>query len=161
MKHKKNDTEVTQAKLLVSDRNALEERPVKPPRVVTSIAAEPAESRDKAATKEKVYIGEFEELVLLAILKLGANAYGVGIHDALEEATNRSYSIGALYTTLSRLEDKGLVRSWEGEATKERGGRAKRYYEVQASGERALREAENARRNLAANLDTALAGARR
>lgn len=106
--------------------------------------------------KTRDYIGEFEELVLLAILKLGENAYGVSIHDALEEATGRSYSIGALYTTLSRLEDKGLVRSWEGEPTAERGGRMKRYYQVQASGQRCLREAEKARHNLGSNLDAVL-----
>lgn len=106
--------------------------------------------------KSKDYIGEFEELVLLAILKLGENAYGVSIHDAIEEATNRSVSIGALYTTLSRLQDKGLVSSWEGEPTSERGGRVKRYYQVKASGQRVLREAENGRRNLAGNLDAVL-----
>jgi PadR family transcriptional regulator, regulatory protein PadR len=99
--------------------------------------------------KSKDYIGEFEELVLLAVLKLGENAYGVRIHDAIEEATNRSVSIGALYTTLSRLESKGLVHSRESEPSKERGGRIKRYYHLDASGQQALHEAESGRRKLA------------
>ena len=154
MKRKKNDTKVSNAASAASD-SGRGKRPARLPNVEETGVSEKSEPRDGAAAK-KVYIGEFEELVLLAIIKLGSDAYGVGIHDALKEATGRSFSIGALYTTLSRLEEKGLVSSWEGEATRERGGRVKRYYRVQASGERALREAENARRNLAANLDTAL-----
>ena len=97
--------------------------------------------------KTKDYIGEFEELVLLAILKLGADAYGVSISDALEEA-DRAVSIGALYTTLSRLEEKGLISSRIGEPTIERGGRAKKFFKVEAAGERALREAASSRRKL-------------
>jgi PadR family transcriptional regulator, regulatory protein PadR len=97
--------------------------------------------------KSKDNIGEFEELVLLAILKLGSSAYGVSISDTLEEA-DRAVSIGALYTTLSRLEEKGLISSWVGEPTRERGGRAKKFFKVEATGERALREAEASRRKL-------------
>jgi PadR family transcriptional regulator PadR len=93
------------------------------------------------------YIAEFEELVLLAILKLGKNAYGAAIHETLEEAGRRT-SIGALYTTLSRLEAKGFLGSRMGESTFERGGRAKKYFKVQSSGERALREARTAREKL-------------
>lgn len=98
--------------------------------------------------KANEYIGEFEELVLLAILNQGSNAYGVPIRQALEEATNRSVSIGSLYTTLSRLEEKGLVQSRVGAPSPERGGRAKRYYEVKSSGKLALRETHAARERL-------------
>lgn len=98
--------------------------------------------------KSNDYIGEFEELVLLAILKLGEGAYGVPIREALEEATGRTISVGALYATLNRLEEKGLISARAGEATPERGGRAKRYFRVEGGGVRALREAETARRNL-------------
>jgi PadR family transcriptional regulator PadR len=94
------------------------------------------------------YIGEFEELVLLAILSLGENAYGVPIRQALEEATGRSVTIGSLYTTLGRLEGKGLVQSRIGEATAERGGRAKRYYQVKSSAKSTLREVQAARERL-------------
>lgn len=153
MRHKKKDIKVSGAAPTVIEKEVVGKRHVESP-TVAAVASEEAETGDGAAGKKKVYIGEFEELVLLAIIKLGANAYGVGIHDALQDATGRSFSIGALYTTLSRLEEKGLVSSWEGEATRERGGRVKRYYEVLASGQRALREADNGRRNLVANLDS-------
>ena len=103
------------------------------------------------------YIGEFEELVLLAVLKLGADAYGAAIHEALEDA-GRRMAIGALYTTLSRLEEKGFVTSRVGEATAERGGRAKKYFKVQAAGMRVLREAENARRKLSPDFGIAFVG---
>jgi PadR family transcriptional regulator PadR len=100
------------------------------------------------AKKPSNYIGEFEELVLLAILNQGENAYGVTIHEALEEATNRSITIGSLYTTLSRLEEKGLVESWVGESTAERGGRAKKHYRVKGSAQLLLREVQAARQRL-------------
>jgi PadR family transcriptional regulator len=98
--------------------------------------------------KPSNYIGEFEELVLLAILSQGDNAYGVTIRQALEEATARSISIGSLYTTLSRLEDKGLVESWVGEPTAERGGRAKKHYKIKGSAQSLLREVQAARQRL-------------
>jgi DNA-binding PadR family transcriptional regulator len=98
--------------------------------------------------KPSNYIGEFEELVLLAILSQGDNAYGVTIRQALEEATSRSITIGSLYTTLSRLEDKGLVQSWVGEPTAERGGRAKRHYKVKGSAQSLLKEVQTARQRL-------------
>lgn len=103
-------------------------------------------------TKAKDYIGEFEELVLLAIIKLGKNAYGVPIREALEEATGRTISVGALYATLNRLEEKGFVSARTGEGTPERGGRAKRYFKVEAAGQHVLREAEAARRSLVPKL---------
>lgn len=97
----------------------------------------------------KYYIGEFEELVLLAILSLREQAYGVKIGDAIKEASGRSVSVGALYTTLSRLEEKGLISSWMGEATAERGGRAKKYFKIEAPGKLALSDAEASRKRLA------------
>lgn len=100
------------------------------------------------AKKNSNYIGEFEELVLLAILNQGDKAYGVTIRQALEDATDRSVTIGSLYTTLSRLEEKGLVESWVGEPTAERGGRAKRHYKVRGSAEFLLKEVQAARRRL-------------
>jgi len=100
------------------------------------------------AKKPSSYIGEFEELVLLAIVSQRDNAYGVTILEALEDATNRSIAIGSLYTTLSRLEDKGLVQSWIGEPTPERGGRAKRHYKVKGSAQSLLREVQAARQRL-------------
>ena len=94
----------------------------------------------------KKFLGEFEELVLLAIIKLGPNgAYGVTIAETIERATGKRVAIGALYTTLSRLEEKGFVHSRTGEVTAERGGRAKRYYRVVAVGESALKSADESR----------------
>lgn len=85
--------------------------------------------------------GDFEQLVLLAILRLGEGAYAVPIRSEIERSGDRSVSRGALYTTLERLESKGLVRSRLGESRPERGGRARRYYSVTATGVEALRTA--------------------
>ncbi len=79
-------------------------------------------------------IGEFEYLVLTAAARLGEEAYGASIRRAIEEATEESCSIGALYTTVDRLESKGLLRTWMGEATSQRGGRAKRMIAVTPKG---------------------------
>lgn len=86
------------------------------------------------------FLGEFEQFVLLAILRLGEQAYGTTIRQILLDVIQRDVSIGALYTTLTRLEDKSLIRSAMGEATAERGGRAKKYFEITAEGKRALQE---------------------
>lgn len=86
-------------------------------------------------------IGQFEQLVLTAVLVLGENAYGVTIHEHVGSlASPKRVALGAVYATLDRLEDKGLITSWLSAPTPERGGRSKRYYRLQASGERALRE---------------------
>ncbi len=79
-------------------------------------------------------LGEFEILVLAALVRLGADAYGVTIRREIEERTGRAVSVGALYSTLARLEEKGYVASRIGEATAERGGRAKRHYMIKAEG---------------------------
>lgn len=85
-------------------------------------------------------LGEFEQLVLLAILRLGENAYGVTIRREISTRTKRETTPGALYTTLDRLEDKGLLRSSMGDPTPERGGRAKRIVTLTAPGKRAAAE---------------------
>lgn len=78
----------------------------------------------------KGYLGEFEELVLLTIVYLDKDAYGVAIKEDIENRSQRAISIGALHTTLTRLEKKGYITSWMGEPTAERGGRRKRYFEI-------------------------------
>ncbi|MBI4904468.1 MAG: PadR family transcriptional regulator [Acidobacteria bacterium] len=95
-------------------------------------------------------LGQFEQLVLTAILSLGDDAYGVTIHAKVEElASPKPVSLGAVYVTLDRLEDKGLIRSWLTEPTAERGGRAKRCYTLEGFGAKALEEsARTARRML-------------
>jgi PadR family transcriptional regulator, regulatory protein PadR len=90
-------------------------------------------------------LGAFEELVLLAVGSLMDKAYGVAIKDALEEQTGRSPSIGALHSALYRLEDKGYLKSTEGGATTERGGRRKKFYQLSASGRKALEAAHELR----------------
>ncbi|HEV3333675.1 MAG TPA: helix-turn-helix transcriptional regulator [Bryobacteraceae bacterium] len=86
-------------------------------------------------------LGQFEQLVLTAILTLGDDAYGVTIHSKAEElARPKAVSLGAVYVTLDRLEDKHLVSSWLSDPTPERGGRSKRCYRLEALGERVLRE---------------------
>ena len=82
----------------------------------------------------KGYIGEFEELVLLTVASLAEDAYGVTIKDSIEKRTDRSISMGALHSTITRLEEKGYLKSWLGEPTQERGGRRKRYFEVTQQG---------------------------
>jgi DNA-binding PadR family transcriptional regulator len=89
-------------------------------------------------------LGEFEILVLSALLRLGDGAYGVAVRREIEECTGRSTSIGAVYTTLARLEDKGLVGSRMGQPTAERGGRAKRFFRATARGRAALAQALDA-----------------
>lgn len=73
-----------------------------------------------------------------AVLRLHPEAYGVRIRDEIEDRTGRSCSVGAVYTTLRRLQQKGFVRSWEGEPTPERGGRSKRLYAAEPEGVQAL-----------------------
>src|ERR1035441_1109524 len=92
--------------------------------------------------------GEFEQVVMLAILRVGKDAYGVTIRAEIANRTGRQISPGALYTTLDRLEEKDWLSSRMGDPTPERGGRAKRYYEVTASGAKCVTEAQRAFRNL-------------
>ncbi len=85
------------------------------------------------------YLGEFEQLVLLAVMRLGPESYGVTIREEIEVRSGRDVSLGAIYPTLDRLEQKGYVKSFTGEPTGERGGRSKRHFVLQPPGEEALR----------------------
>jgi len=87
---------------------------------------------------EKLILGSFELATVTVILRLRDNAYGVKIRQELTALLHKQVAIGAVYTTLARLEDKGLVSSYTGDPTPERGGRAKRYYRVEAPGHKAL-----------------------
>jgi|HubBroStandDraft_4_1064222.scaffolds.fasta_scaffold83454_2 PadR family transcriptional regulator PadR len=84
------------------------------------------------------YIGEFEQIVLLAVLRLGDEAYGVPVRAEIEKRTGRRVTVGALYATLDRLESKGLVHSWFADPTPQRGGRSKRYFKLLPKGVAAL-----------------------
>jgi PadR family transcriptional regulator PadR len=94
---------------------------------------------------KREFLGGFELLVLLALIRLGDDAYGVPIADAIESSSGRDVAIGSVYITLDRLESKGLVSSRLGEPTAARGGRAKTYFRITAKG---LREVRQARRTL-------------
>jgi len=89
-------------------------------------------------------LGEFERAVLLAVLRLRDNAYGVAIRDELETQLRRSVSFGAVYTTLDRLLEKRLVSTYSGDPTPERGGRAKKFFKVEARGMESLEHARRA-----------------
>jgi PadR family transcriptional regulator PadR len=94
------------------------------------------------------FLGGFELLVLIALIRLGDEAYGVPISDAIEESSGREVAIGSVYITLARLERNGLVSSKLGEATAERGGRAKTYFRITAKGLREVRRAQRTLTNL-------------
>jgi DNA-binding PadR family transcriptional regulator len=85
-------------------------------------------------------LGEFEQSLLLAIVHLGENAYGVTIRQEIEARTGREVAVGALYTSLARLERKGYVRSTMSEPTPQRGGRSKRHFTLKPAGAAALRQ---------------------
>lgn len=85
-------------------------------------------------------LGEFEHVVLLTLVRLGDDAYGMSVRATIHELINRDISIGAIYTTLERLQQKGYVKSRIGEATAKRGGRAKKYFTVTGSGRKALKD---------------------
>ncbi|MEJ2203738.1 MAG: PadR family transcriptional regulator [Gemmatimonadota bacterium] len=84
------------------------------------------------------YLGEFEQMVLLSVMRLGEGAYGLAIKDELESVAGRSPSSGALYTTLDRMEHKGLVESYAGETSSDRGGRPRRYVQLTPAGHEML-----------------------
>lgn len=99
-------------------------------------------------TKKIKNLGEFEILVLAALMRLGEDAYGVSIRQEIEECTSRVVTVGALYATLTRLEEKSYITARKGEATPERGGRAKQYYEMTASGRSQLERSISALNNM-------------
>jgi DNA-binding PadR family transcriptional regulator len=94
------------------------------------------------ASMPDVYLGELEQIVLLAVLRLGDEAYAVPILDQIEKQTGRQIARGALYTALDRLEAKGCLRSRLGEPIAERGGRARRYFSVTPAAVRALKQSK-------------------
>jgi PadR family transcriptional regulator PadR len=101
-------------------------------------------------------LGEFEQLVLIAVLRLGDDAYGATIRREIEERTERRLAISAVYTTLDRLEAKGCVRSWIGEPTATRGGRRRKHFALQPLGARALKTAYSAFTGMVAGLEQRL-----
>lgn len=101
-------------------------------------------------------LGDLEQVVLLAVLQAGGDAYGVPVQGEILRRARRDLTLGTIYKALSRLEAKGLVASRVGEPTAERGGRAKRFYSVTAAGKRLLRQNLFALRRMAAGLDVGL-----
>ncbi|MES1219071.1 MAG: helix-turn-helix transcriptional regulator [Bacteroidota bacterium] len=97
---------------------------------------------------KKFQLGEFEEIVLLTVGILHREAYGVSIQEEIENRLSRTVSMGGLHTALVRLEQKGYIKSFEGEATRERAGRPKKYVEITALGKRALEHSKAVRDNL-------------
>jgi DNA-binding PadR family transcriptional regulator len=97
-------------------------------------------------------LGSLEHLVLLAVARLGSDAYGMTVRREIEKRTGRNLSIGAIYATLERLHTKGYVSSSIGKPTAERGGRAKRHFQIEPEGERALATSHDAIRRMAAGL---------
>ena len=89
-------------------------------------------------------LGNFELMVMLALIRLGDTAYGVPISKTIEESTNREVLVGSVYAALERLEEKGFVASEVGESTPERGGRAKRYFRITKEGLRQVRDTRGA-----------------
>ncbi len=97
-------------------------------------------------------LGEFEQLILLAIVRLEKNAYGATLRQEIEKRTGRTVAIGAIYTTLERLERKSYVRSKVGEPTPERGGRRKKFYRLEPLGAKALNRSCHDFKRMAAGL---------
>ena len=98
-------------------------------------------------------LGDFEQLVLFGVLRLGDEAYGAAIRQEIHARSGRDVSINAVYTTLDRLEAKGLLRSWTGEPTAQRGGRRRKFYALQPAGNEALRHAYQALQSMASGLE--------
>lgn len=99
------------------------------------------------------YLGEFEHVVVLALLRLEDRAYGVTVRREIELRTNREVSIGAIYATLDRLEAKGYVKSRLGDPTPERGGRSKRFFHVTTKGVASLNRTHRALESMTEGLD--------
>ncbi len=100
-------------------------------------------------------LGEFEQMVLLAIAHLRDDAYGIPIVEEIERRTGRDVARAAVYVTLRRLEEKGYVSSWLGEPTPERGGKGRRYVKIESAGRRALRESRQLADRMWRGLDPA------
>lgn len=105
---------------------------------------------------DTITLGEFEQIVLMSIVRLEHEAYGATIRRDIETRTARRLSISAVYTTLDRLEQKGLVRSWIGEPTAERGGRRRKHFALETAGARALKAAHRDYMAMATGLERRL-----
>ncbi len=106
--------------------------------------------------RQAAVLGDFEQLVLFGVMRLEDEAYGAAIRQEIHTRSGRDVSINAVYTTLDRLESKGLLRSWVGEPTAQRGGRRRKFYEPTASGVSALRQAYRAFTAMAVGLERRL-----
>ena len=106
--------------------------------------------------KSTFMLGELEQIVLLAVLRVGEGAYGVPVHDEIVRLARRDLTIGTVYKTLARLEDKGLVRSYDGDPTPQRGGRRTRCFMVTIAGRRSLEASLATLRRMAVGLDVGL-----
>lgn len=105
---------------------------------------------------ERAYLREFEQLVLLSVLRLGAEAHGGKIREDLGQAAGRSVSVATIYVALSRMERRGFVRSWMSSPTPVRGGKSKKYYQLEPAGTEALREAKATLERMWQGVGTAL-----
>ena len=101
-------------------------------------------------------LGELEQIVLLAVLRVGDAAYGVPVHDEIVRLARRDLTLGTVYKTLSRLEEKGFVRSYEGDPTPQRGGRRTRCFAVTTAGRKSLESSLATLRRMAIGLDVGL-----
>src|SRR6187401_1513099 len=106
--------------------------------------------------KSQSPLGDFEQLVLFGVMRLEDGAYGAAIRQEIHARSGRDVSINAVYTTLDRLETKGLLKSWEGEPTPQRGGRRRKFYALRPSGVAALRQAYHAFTTMADGLEKRL-----
>lgn len=97
---------------------------------------------------KKFQLGEFEEIVILTIGVLHKNAYGVSIKEEIESRLKRNVSMGAMHTALVRLENKGYIKSFDGEATEERMGRPRKYFQITALGKKAIAYSKETRDDL-------------
>jgi PadR family transcriptional regulator len=104
------------------------------------------------------HLGDLEELMLLAVLRLGVDAHGGRVRDELAELAGRAVSISTVYVTLMRLEEKGYARSWKGEPTASRGGKAKRHYEVTPPGVTVLESVREVRDRMWSGVTVAASG---
>jgi len=108
------------------------------------------------ATRTDAPLGDFEQLILLALLRLEEQAYGVTIHREVQKRTRRAISISAVYTTLDRLEEKALVRSQVGDPLPRRGGRRRKYYRLEPAGAAALSRSYRVFREMTRGLEEQL-----
>ena len=106
--------------------------------------------------KPPAALGDFEQLVLMGVLRLDRGAYGAAIRQEIHQRSGRDVSINAVYTTLDRLEGKGLLKSWVGEPTAQRGGRRRKFYALNPAGMAALRQAYRAFTAMAEGLEASL-----